>query len=489
MLSQETIGTGLVKVYRKYILPARLYIVTTVVLMLSAYLAYFGSNNVFLALLALFAGSVGLIYLYRNMEQGLLILIFSSFLVSVTLGTGTGTSINATILIVIALTGLWLVDMLLIKGVLKIADSRTILPLMLLLLVSILAFLNGQLQWFNFAQAAPILAQVGGLMMFVLSVAAFMSVVHLVQDKIWLKRMVWLFIALGALFILTRFSGSLVRFGNRTFAYGSTASASMFWLWLVALTASQGLFNNRLSKPVRAVLLILLALTIYFSTIVAYDWKSGWVPSIAALLVIIWIGAPKLRPLALPAAGLLLLLNFIDLPALITGNEDYSVLTRWEAWRILLEIIQVNPFLGLGPSNYYWYTELFPILGYSVAFNSHNNYIDIVAQIGIFGLIFFLWFFWEITKTAFAMLPRALEGFDRAYVIGVMGGIAGMLVAGMLGDWLIPFVYNVGLVGFRSTVFGWLFLGGLVALEQIYKRQSLPADSTVSAQAELIGNQ
>lgn len=157
---------------------------------------------------------------------------------------------------------------------------------------------------------------------------------------------------------------------------------------------------------------------------------------------------------------MLLLLNFIDLPALITGNEDYSVLTRWEAWRILFEIIQVNPFLGLGPSNYYWYTELFPILGYSVAFNSHNNYIDIVAQIGVFGLIFFLWFFWELGKTASSMLPGLEEGFDRAYVIGAIGGIAGMLVAGMLGDWLIPFVYNVGLVGFRSTVFGWIFLGG-----------------------------
>jgi O-antigen ligase len=485
MLSQETIGNSLTQIYRKYILPGRLYIVTTIVLMLSAYLAYFGSNNIFMALLGLFAGAIGLIYLYRYREHGLLIIIFASFFVSYTIGTGTGTGINATILLVLALTGLWLVDMLLIKGVIRFVDSRTIVPLLLIILVSFLAFVNGQLRWFNFAEAAPILAQVGGLMMFVLSVAAFLVVVHLVKDTIWLKRMVWLFIFIGALFILTRFSASLVSFGNRAFAYGSSASASLFWLWLVTLTASQGLFNKQLSKPVRVVTLAIMALTVYFSTIVAYDWKSGWIPSMTALLVIVWIGAPKLRPLALPAAGLLLLLNFIDLPALITGNEDYSVLTRWEAWRILWEIIQVNPFLGLGPSNYYWYTELFPILGYAVAFNSHNNYIDIVAQIGVFGLVFFLWFFWELTKTAFRMLSQAAEGFDRAYVIGAIGGIAGMLVAGMLGDWLIPFVYNVGLVGFRSSVFGWMFLGGLVALEQIYKQKSLSTHSPETSPAEL----
>jgi hypothetical protein len=40
----------------------------------------------------------------------------------------------------------------------------------------------------------------------------------------------------------------------------------------------------------------------------------------------------------------------------------------------------------------------------------------------------------------------------------------------MLGDWVIPFVYNVGLIGFRSSVFGWLFMGGLVVIEQLYPK-------------------
>ncbi len=31
-------------------------------------------------------------------------------------------------------------------------------------------------------------------------------------------------------------------------------------------------------------------------------------------------------------------------------------------------------------------------------FNSHNNYVDIVAQIGLLGLAAFLWFFWEAGK-------------------------------------------------------------------------------------------
>jgi hypothetical protein len=45
----------------------------------------------------------------------------------------------------------------------------------------------------------------------------------------------------------------------------------------------------------------------------------------------------------------------------------------------------------------------------------------------------------------------------------------------MLGDWILPFVYNVGLAGFRGSVVAWLMLGGLVALDKIYQNKQEPA--------------
>jgi hypothetical protein len=41
------------------------------------------------------------------------------------------------------------------------------------------------------------------------------------------------------------------------------------------------------------------------------------------------------------------------------------------------------------------------------------------------------------------------------------------MVIMMLGDWILPFVYNVGFSGFQASVLVWLFLGGLVAVEQM----------------------
>jgi hypothetical protein len=93
--------------------------------------------------------------------------------------------------------------------------------------------------------------------------------------------------------------------------------------------------------------------------------------------------------------------------------------------------------------------------------------VDIIAQVGMIGLACFLWFMWEVGRLGLELRHEVKEGFQYAFVIGVLGGLVGTLVAGMLGDWILPFVYNVGLHGYRSSVFFWLFLGGLVALEQI----------------------
>jgi O-antigen ligase len=160
-----------------------------------------------------------------------------------------------------------------------------------------------------------------------------------------------------------------------------------------------------------------------------------------------------------------MIMSGVDLLGPIIAGDQYSIDTRGMAWEIVLnQVLPASPIIGLGPGNYYHYTSLYAILGYNVKFSSHNQYIDILAQMGVLGLILFGWLMAAIGRVAWSLRQR-VSGFSRGYVFGCLAGLAATLASCMLGDWLLPFVYNIGLAGFRASMVAWMFLGGLAAVD------------------------
>jgi len=208
------------------------------------------------------------------------------------------------------------------------------------------------------------------------------------------------------------------------------------------------------------------------------SWSSGWMPPLIGLALLVWLRWPRGAILMALGAALLLILNINILQRYVVDANQYSIVTRGAALNIVLEIVKANPLLGVGPANYYYYTPLYPILGYYVRFNSHNNFVDILAQTGLVGTFFFTWFVLATGRAGWTLRNKFQDGFARGYIFSCLGGLAACLVAAALGDWFLPFVYNVGLNGFRASVLGWLFLGGLVALQQI---QTAQPESTAPA--------
>ena len=438
-------------------------------LVLVAILAYGAPKMIMFGAIGLCAGLGGLVVLFRHQPLGIVLLIIASMLVPFSIGTGTSTSINGTIILLGAIAATWIIDMVVVKKEIRLVNSTTTLPLLAFVVISIVGFISGQMRWFPAIQGAPITAQLGGLAIFLLSAVAFLVVANVIKEPRYLVWMTWLFIGISAFYMLGRIlPSSFENVVRGLFPLGS--DASLFWVWLTSLASAQALFNSRIKRSWRIALVLLVIATIYVSLIKNYDWKSGWMPALVGLMVVIWIGAPRFRVLAVLGLLMAVLVNFTNITSALTGQEDYSLTTRSEAWKIVLEISKANPITGLGFANYYWYTPLYVIMGYRVKFNSHNNYLDLIAQTGILGLAVFLWFSARVGILGWNLLKKVPDGFDKAYVIGALGGLVGTLVAGMLGDWFLPFVYNVGLVGFRSSVIAWLFLGGLVVYEQVYRQ-------------------
>jgi O-antigen ligase len=422
-------------------------------------------------LIALIVGTGAFILLVRHPPLGWVFLIISSLMIPFGIGTGSQTNINIVIMILILMLVVWILMNLVNKLNFKLFTTRAGIPLVVFTVVVILSLGVGQLRWFSLAQGAPIRAQVGGAFLYFFAFIAFLLPATQIHEVGWLKKIVWVFLALGSVYMLVHTFPGLDNIFGRFFVEGSTGS--LFWTWMLALSLSQALYNRELKMVWRIILGGIALLTLYSGIIVYETWSSGWIPGLVAALVILFFGSPPLAIGGSILAGIVAVINWSSFEnMLMAGDNSYSLSTRLAAWSILLQIVKVNPFFGLGPANYYFYTPLFPIMGYAVQFNSHNNYIDLLAQTGFLGMACFLWFAWEVGRLGWNLKSKVPQGFPNAYVIGAMGGLAGTLVAMMLGDWVIPFVYNVGFNGFRASAIGWLFLGGLVVLEGLYMKKN-----------------
>ena len=158
---------------------------------------------------------------------------------------------------------------------------------------------------------------------------------------------------------------------------------------MVALSVSQALLNKDLDNRFRILLGGITLATLWVGLFPNRSWASGWLPPLIAMIVIVVFWKPRLGYIIALIFGISFVLNYDRIIALVLSEEQYSWITRLAAWKILWEIISVNPFFGLGPSNYYFYTPLYPILNWFVNFSSHNQYIDLIAQIGLFGFFCF----------------------------------------------------------------------------------------------------
>ncbi|MCU0279851.1 MAG: O-antigen ligase family protein [Candidatus Nanopelagicales bacterium] len=352
------------------------------------------------------------------------------------------------------------------RGRSALDGSRVVIATLAFIAVAITSFVVGQYPWFP-TDHAPMSAQLGGLGMFLLSGGLFLVVGHQIVTSRQLQRLTWVFVGSGALAVMTSLVSTFdFSLGPITVSNASSIG-SAFWTWLVAISLAQALLNRGLSTPMRVAVGGVAACAIARGLLVTISWTSGWLPPLVAACVVLLFRFPRCV-----IASCLLIVT----PALLYGGpalnawmaaESYSSMTRIEALRVMWQVLQHNPWLGFGPANYYHYTALFPILGWWVSFSSHNNYIDLIGQTGLVGLLAFGWFVAEVLRLALALLPRVPRGFESAYLVGAIAGLAGSLVSGLLADWIVPFTYNIGIRGFRSSLLFWFFLGGVLTLKRV----------------------
>jgi O-antigen ligase len=232
-----------------------------------------------------------------------------------------------------------------------------------------------------------------------------------------------------------------------------------------------------------------LPLWIFWAWNYVFVWKGGWVPALVGLVFLLWFKYRRFVTIGLVVAVIFVVTNWgVVQKNLLAVETTTGSDIRPLYWYYVIRMTSSSVLLGLGPANYafYWRDPTFVPLSriaagwdkwnaWGYAPPSHNMYVDVYAQTGLIGLGFFVWGIIAALLLAYRLRTRFPAGFLQAYVYGVLCGFASLCISSFLfADWLLPFVYNITITGFSHSVYSWLLLGTLVALDHSHEANHEP---------------
>jgi putative inorganic carbon (HCO3(-)) transporter len=190
--------------------------------------------------------------------------------------------------------------------------------------------------------------------------------------------------------------------------------------------------------------------------------RSAWIGVFVSLAVMLLLVRPR-GLLALVLAGVVIvavapeafrnrLFSAVD-PAHASNVE------RTHMWQAGLAMFRDHPLTGVGLQDMHAAYERYkPATAREPAGHLHNVFIQIAASMGIVGLAAFFWLYGSLARLAAGPPPLRAGGLGAGVRLGVLGALAGFLVAGLF-EWnfgdeeLLDLLYT--LVGLAWAARGW----------------------------------
>jgi O-antigen ligase len=145
------------------------------------------------------------------------------------------------------------------------------------------------------------------------------------------------------------------------------------------------------------------------------------------------------------------------------GGTHVTNLERTYMWKAGLAMFRDHPLTGVGLEDLHpIYDRYKPPAAREPAGHLHSVYIQIAATMGVVGLAAFAWLYVSLFRTARGGVSLRSRGLGAGVRLGVIGALAGFLVAGLF-EWnfgdeeLLDLLYT--LVGIAWAAGAWPALG------------------------------
>ncbi len=125
-------------------------------------------------------------------------------------------------------------------------------------------------------------------------------------------------------------------------------------------------------------------------------------------------------------------------------QNSYTIRSRIANWKFTTLMIKDNPLLGSGIGTYKYnslrYQARFleqgqnrSIYPYVFATKTHNEYLQLWAELGIVGLGIFIWLIISYFYYGLRFIKRVKSRYKQGIIIGLMGAVVAVLIDGIFG--------------------------------------------------------
>jgi hypothetical protein len=202
------------------------------------------------------------------------------------------------------------------------------------------------------------------------------------------------------------------------------------------------------------------------------QWVSGWlmlVPALGLLTLLRWKRA--VTAVMLLSAGPVLYLTAPWIRRVIDIATREGDFHRVQLWQEALELLLHRPLLGVGPGNYIDYAMRYRY-GSNLFGSAHGNYQQIGAEMGSVGLAALLWVLATAVVLGWRLFRTVSTPFLQAFSVGVLAALLAQMSAAVIGDYLVPAYHNGGHTTICATIYTWIALGSLIAIEATTGREA-----------------
>lgn len=329
--------------------------------------------------------------------------------------------------------------------------------------------------------AGPVSSQ-AALWRMVLGLAWFYGLANLSPNAVSLRRLNWLWIALGAGLLLLVVAGTdwqntrlaplaiyakipQFNLNARLGTLGNPRGMGMALALVIPMLLAQALLGRGKAQRIIALLLSVLMLP----ALVLTQSLQGAIGLALAVTLLLVIWRPWTLLATIPLLGVAVwAASRVDWPALaltaldIKNAAGIGVVLRLDIWSRALAMIRDMPLTGIGLDSYALVqTQFYPghLLGPEP--HAHNLGMQLTLDMGVVGLLSFLWLIAAFAAVTIKALRRNPEPCERALLAGAAAGVAAMLGAGLIDSFW----------GFKLTVLFWLLLGaGVLAARAVADR-------------------